>query len=241
MFSLYSTWNLLHLSCVHATFQSILFALSRFVCWSVGNARYTYWLFSWRFLHHSTPPSPSRLNLPRSDCTDAGSSAQVNSDDAKRFALEINSHLPEGTFSSGAVPFFETSSKSGDGVDNLFTFIFEHLLERTDSEPIVETVNPGEVESEKPHVKKETTCCKNWRFSLALMSKGCALGCIEVRISIDFSSSHFTWWWYMIPRVTFFECPASGIQADRQFDRLRHNDRHLDRRADPLVTVVHAG
>jgi len=99
--------------------------------------------------------------LDLSATTDAGSSAQVNSDDAKRFALEINSHLPEGTFSSGAVPFFETSSKSGDGVDNLFTFIFEHLLERTDSEPIVETVNPGEVESEKPHVKKETTCCKN--------------------------------------------------------------------------------
>ena len=93
--------------------------------------------------------------------TDASQCAQVDSEEARRFALEINSHLPEESLAAGTVPFFETSSKSGDGVDNLFTFIFEHLLEKTVDEPTIETVNPGELGTEKPAVKKETTCCKS--------------------------------------------------------------------------------
>lgn len=85
----------------------------------------------------------------------------VDSEDASRFAAEINSHLPEGTFPDGVVPFFETSSKSGDGVDNLFTFIFDQLLERMEKEPQIETVNPcmDEVESKNP--KPQTSCCKS--------------------------------------------------------------------------------
>jgi len=100
----------------------------------------------------------TKLDLAQPDATQI---EQVDSEEAKRFALEINSHLPEESFASGIVPFFETSSKSGDGVDNLFTFIFEHLLERTEDEPAVETVNPGELGTEKTAEKKEKTCCKN--------------------------------------------------------------------------------
>ena len=92
---------------------------------------------------------------------DGNPSNHVNSEEAKCFALEINSHLPEGTFTLETAPFFETSSKSGDGVDNLFTFIFDHLLEKIDDEPIIETVNPGVAEPEKGNGKKTATCCKN--------------------------------------------------------------------------------
>lgn len=85
---------------------------------------------------------------------------RVDADEARQFAIEINSHLPDGTFTDDCVPFFETSSKSGDGVDNLFTFIFDLLLARVEKEPDIETVNPGVVEVEKTS-PKNGTCCKN--------------------------------------------------------------------------------
>ena len=68
--------------------------------------------------------------------------------------------MPEGTFPDEIVPFFETSSKSGDGVDILFSFIFNQLLERIEKEPHVETVNPG-IEGVDKDPKPQVSCCKN--------------------------------------------------------------------------------
>jgi len=101
----------------------------------------------------------TKIDLPCQG--DEPQQGQVNSEEARQFAVEINSHLPEGTFPDDVAPFFETSSKSGDGVDSLFTFIFEQLLERVDKEPDLETVNPGVVEVEKKHSKSQVACCKN--------------------------------------------------------------------------------
>jgi len=85
----------------------------------------------------------------------------VDVEEAKKFAQEINSHLPEGTITSDNIPFFETSSKFGDGVDELFTFIFDHLL-ATHVEPVPnDTVNPGVSESKVQASQQPKQCCKS--------------------------------------------------------------------------------